>query len=518
MPRRRFDFVVGNPPYISYNECAGAGLKSFALMKSGGLSLADVYGWNLHSAPGRQKKYPPKPNLYAFFVALGFALLKKGGRFCYIIPQTLLTESDYDVLRHKLSQSYTIEKLITFAGHLFVGRGTSQGRKIATSSLIIVCGEGIARNDHQVECVHVPERELDVRDVFAEMRSNRKTYSKTISQGMLRANVDNWAFITWAPAVIAAYAAYKASSEPMALYSQHTLAEARFKHRFYFDVGYILDPEAVTESPPSGQTYIPLADFKDFTNFTNFRPRAFYPWSEKKIRLPKTSQGYEVLKQKYKILWEKSRKAKFYFTDSDVLPSMSFCQIIASDNRDEMLFLFALLNSAITRGMYRAMFKLQSEKHGMFVVVRRIKEFVRPPLIDSAERGAIKERITRLAEQALAMEFGTVGKVVKLDTMRQKFRDVAVQGGALVLDAGPRELRIPIAPAHRDRVAEGVQAYFGDRVKDSRAITLNELLTLPIVDCEAQAALFERIDELFVDLYRLKKSDWKCLRELALAE
>ena len=71
IPRRRFDFVIGNPPYIGYNQASkSVGVKLFRMMKEGSAKLSDIYGWNLHSAPGRQKKYPPKPNLYAFFMGL----------------------------------------------------------------------------------------------------------------------------------------------------------------------------------------------------------------------------------------------------------------------------------------------------------------------------------------------------------------------------------------------------------------------------------------------------------------
>ena len=157
-PRRRFDFVIGNPPYIGYNEASkSVGVKLFRMMKEGSVRLSNIYGWNLHSAPGRQKKYPPKPNLYAFFLALGFALLKDNGRFCYIIPQTVLTEPDYDVVRHHLSHDYTIESLITFAGKLFVGRGTSQRKEVNTSSLILVATKSRPPADHTVECVRSPD-------------------------------------------------------------------------------------------------------------------------------------------------------------------------------------------------------------------------------------------------------------------------------------------------------------------------------------------------------------------------
>ena len=58
--------------------------------------------------PNNGKKYAPKPNLYAFFIALGLALLKNDGKMAYIIPQTILTETDYDVLRYHLANRTTI--------------------------------------------------------------------------------------------------------------------------------------------------------------------------------------------------------------------------------------------------------------------------------------------------------------------------------------------------------------------------------------------------------------------------
>ena len=56
MPRRRFDFVIGNPPYISYNECSKQGVLIFERMKNNMVKLSNIYGANLHSAPDRQEK------------------------------------------------------------------------------------------------------------------------------------------------------------------------------------------------------------------------------------------------------------------------------------------------------------------------------------------------------------------------------------------------------------------------------------------------------------------------------
>ena len=200
MPRRRFDFVIGNPPYIGYNQASkSVGVKLFRRMKEGSAKLSDIYGWNLHSVPGRQKKYPPKPNLYAFFIALGFALLKDDGRFCYIIPQTMLTEPDYDVVRYHLSENYTIDSLIIFAGKLFVGRSTDQRKEIHTSSLILVCTKKRPAAKHTVECVSVLDRDRDVRDVLAGLLARRRKSARRVPQSELRENINNWNFITWEP-------------------------------------------------------------------------------------------------------------------------------------------------------------------------------------------------------------------------------------------------------------------------------------------------------------------------------
>jgi hypothetical protein len=57
---------------------------------------------------------------------------------CYIIPQTLLTTTDLDVLRFWLSNQMQLQKLITFQNNLFIDRGVKQTKKVATSSLVIV--------------------------------------------------------------------------------------------------------------------------------------------------------------------------------------------------------------------------------------------------------------------------------------------------------------------------------------------------------------------------------------------
>jgi len=79
IPRRRFDYVTSNPPYVGYNEASKQKVLVIKFIQEKKAQMSNIYGVNLNTVPGRIKAYAPKPNLYAFFIALGMALLKDGG-------------------------------------------------------------------------------------------------------------------------------------------------------------------------------------------------------------------------------------------------------------------------------------------------------------------------------------------------------------------------------------------------------------------------------------------------------
>lgn len=379
----RYAYVIGNPPYVSYNHAAAQGVELLARIKARERSLADVHGWNLHSAPGRRKKYPPKPNLYAFFVALGVALLAPGGRLAYLLPRTLLTEPDYDVLRHHLAHDVTIDAILEFDVALFEG--------VATSSLVLVCTKTPPAPAHAVACV----RATSLATLDGEARAR-------LPQAKLRARVENWAFVGWSPAMVERYEHYLDHSESMQIYADHAQALARFGTRFWFDVGFILDPANVCESYDPERHHA-IVDFREFVRFSTLRPTRGHPRDPATITLPKASQGLVGLRT-HKLVWPKSRAYEFYLTEVDILPSMSHAQYIASDDRGELLFLFAVLRSSLVRSIYAAMFELGAEQHGMFVAIKRIKEFVRPPRVDTPARMADKAEIIARVAEALALE------------------------------------------------------------------------------------------------------------------
>ena len=57
--RERFDYVIGNPPYIGYNECCKQKIEFTQKIKDHedvSITLGNVYGMNLHSTPNNGKK------------------------------------------------------------------------------------------------------------------------------------------------------------------------------------------------------------------------------------------------------------------------------------------------------------------------------------------------------------------------------------------------------------------------------------------------------------------------------
>ncbi len=231
-PRRRFDYVVANPPYVSYNESSKQHIPVFEQLKKGKVKLNNIYGVNLHSTPGNPKRYRPNPNLYAFFVALGLALLKDNAKLCYIIPQTFLVNADFDVLRYHLSKSVTLEKILTFSGKMFLGRGLKQNKPIPTSSLIFVASRRPPIPGHVVEIVNYQGKDGQIQDTFANISKGINTVTKTIPQETLLDNISNWNFIKLNPRQLGFYEIYKHNSEDFSSYFQHSIARTRFSDTF----------------------------------------------------------------------------------------------------------------------------------------------------------------------------------------------------------------------------------------------------------------------------------------------
>ena len=498
-PRRRFDFVIGNPPYIPYNTCSKQGILTFEQMKKGEAKLSNIYGVNLHSIPENKKKYAPKPNFYAFFIALGLALLKDNGMFCYIIPQTLLTAGDLDVVRYHLAEFTTIEKIIIFSGKMFVGRGLRQTKPVATSSLVFVVRREPPKGLHEVEVVYYKDPNDEVEKCLQNILVGKKIVKKKIRQDDLLRNVANWNFIKQDRVFLDFWEEYKSNTEGIFIYYDHSLAEQQFKNKFYFDGGANINEKYVTKIANNNYE---IFDYKnnDYRRFVATEGKNYYP-KDAKLSFPQGSQGVVVFSQKYKIIWRTRNSTKFQFCSRDILLVSNQSLTIASDNKEELLYLLALLNSRVSRLILERNL-LQEQEKAFFVPITAVKEYIRVPKINE-DNQFIKDKIIDLTEEMLEMEKVGLADLVDFSgVLRQKFDSVYVEKDKLVLEKGKEKTKLDIKK-NKSLAEKIIEENFEEKMLESgkRKISLSELKTLPAIDFDKQKQIKDHVDNLVFCLY-----------------
>jgi len=504
VPRRRFDYVIGNPPYVSYNECAKQKVLLFELMKQGKAKLNNIYGVNLHSVPESTKRYRPNPNLYAFFIALGLALLKDNGKLSYIIPQTVLTAGDLDVVRYHLAKFTTIEKIVIFSGKMFIGRGLRQNKPVATSSLIFVLSREFPNPEHRVKVVNYTDPDDDIEKCLGNIQSNKKVTRKQVNQQDLLINTNNWNLLVRGSEFIDFWKEYKRNSEDISVYYNHELAKYKYGSKFYFDSGYDIDERKRLETAPEGDYYIyPKTDKKHWSIKGN---RGYWPnvregKSPHLISLRQANQGYNLLDSKYKLLWSYANPQRFHFSSLPLIWARNQICAVGSDNKSELLYLFSLFNSLVNMLILNSLLRSENEKD-LLISTTSIKEFVRIPVVsDGSQR--VKLKIQDLAENLLELEESFLQDFVDLSkVLKQKFDKVSVEGSKLILKKDGDKIELPIKrdPSLVHKIVEENYGQEGLAL-EGETITLSELMSLPVIDIEKQKELKDLIDDLVFCLY-----------------
>lgn len=499
IPRYRFDFVIGNPPYVSYNECAKQKLLIIQLIQDGKINMGDIYGMNLNSIPSKQKSYPPKPNLYAFFIALGLGLLKDNGTLSYIIPQTILTANDLDVLRFHLSNYVTIEKIITFSGNMFIGRGIKQNRPVPTSSLIFIVKKILPTKLHQVEIINYFQKDnifFDTKDL-QNKKKWQKVDKKKILQNNLRQNFDNWNYITHPSEVLEIVYDYERNTDSFDTYRLFELAIPKYKDKFYFDVGFILDDNHKMDKD-DGNTY-QILDFKTFLGYSNFKPTKFYPKNNDLIELTRSNQGHITLTPKYSIVWRIKNNTGFKLTDQPIIFNMGAASIITSNHKEEMHYLFSLLNSPVSKLILEIFLKIPTEKEYL-VAILPIKKYIRVPKINSFNEH-IKTEIISQTEKMLEMEKQTFSDLVDFkNVMMQKFDNTEVNGNILIFHYKDNSIQCKILSNHK-LVEQAIYNIGQGKMFNIKETSITELKNTPVFDIQLQQQIKNHIDDLVFALY-----------------
>lgn len=498
IPRKRFDYVIGNPPYITYNKCSKQKILIFELMKKGKAKLSDIYGVNLHSTPKQQKKYAPKPNFYTFFIALGLALLKDNGKICYIVPQTILTSGDLDTIKYHLAKFTTIEKIFTFPGALFTGRGLKQKNKVSTSSLIFVVSKKIPSLLHKIQIINYEDSSENLEDIFKNITNNKKIKSKKILQTKLLNNAANWSFIKFPPLFADFYETYLGNSKSISIYYNHVSSEKYFKSNFYFDKGLVFPKKSVIPiTQILDDNYFKLTKLNKKHYLASLKQQAI---NKKDIRLPHGSQGLEVFNKKYKIIWRYMNYNGFFFSDQKIMIDFNYV-VISSDNNKEMLYLLSILNSSIIKIFLEKLFKTESEKD-ILLGIKTIKEFVRVPKI-TKENLHLKNKIIELTKKLLDLEKILLSELIDFSSvMVQKFNSAKVENGCLVLKQDGKEIILPIKKSKKI-VEKTINDNLGNLKLglEDKKIILSELMTTPVVDFQKQVSIKNQIDNLILALY-----------------
>jgi len=497
IPRRRFDFVIGNPPYIGYNQASKEGVLIIKLIQQNKARMSNIYGVNLNTVPNRIKAYAPKPNLYAFFIALGLALLKENGKICYIVPQNLLHSNDLDVVRYHLAEFTTIEKIITFSGKVFLGRGIKQNRPIPTSSLIFVVSRKKPPNLHRTEIVNSKGDKKELSIILNNVSKNKNVHKKKVLQKELLRRTSNWNFIKHSKAFLEFEKEYQRNSMSipkfrLGLDSQNDL---------FFDGGVLIEKNKVSNEKKSNKDF-EIFDYKsnDWNRFTISNGSAYY--SEKgPFRYPKGSQGIQTFKNKYKIIWRTRFVHNFQYTDRKILLVNNQSLAVTSNSKDIILYLFGLLNSPVNKLILEKMQKQRNEKNYL-LPLRAIKSYIKIPRTSDDNEG-VKRKVIALVQKLIEIETIYLSYLVDFSgVMAQKFDSVNVEKNSLLLKRDRKEIRLPIKK-DKNLVKKTIEGAF-EELKlnlDNKEISLSELISMPAIDYDKQKAIKDHIDDLVFALY-----------------
>ncbi len=483
--RERFDYVIGNPPYISYNQCSK---QKIEFVKN--TSMSNVYGINLNTAPGRIKAYSPKPNLYSYFIALGLALLKPKGKICYIIPQTVLINADQDVIRYHLSQNTTIEKIITFEGKMFIGRGLKQKKPVATSSLIFVARKEKPAKNHKIIVEnykpYIQSKNIDIKEY---LNPKNKT-SKSVEQDDLKNNIFNWSFLKY----------NETFAQIIKTYNKHlTINEYRnslsnYDHIVIDGSVNLLKKDIIKEDIENVTDYYIIPKMI----FGKNKAEIFgYYKKDDKIKKAQGSRNHNILLQRpYKILWKYINFDGFYYTDTTNLIPMYQQYCFASTDKSEILFLFAILNSNFTKFLLKKTFKIGNEDKLTFILgLTFVKEFIHIPKITDKNK-FIKKEIIRQTEKLIHLESLQLRNFVDFTTSKQKFEKVIVEKNNLVLIDKKGNTTVQNI-TNKINLVQNIVLQF----EKSTNINLSDLKYAQVIDLEQQNKIKQNIEYLIFALY-----------------
>jgi hypothetical protein len=288
-----------------------------------------------------------------------------------------------------------------------------------------------------------------------------------------------------------------ANSQSLEIYYNHEKAQKEFGDRFWFDGSLNIPTKDISKEKIENSYQILKIPSK------GFKPESYgYYDKNLPIKIAEGSQGMSLMKSNYKIMWNYIKPDKFYFTDNiNVLPRFQqFC--IASNNKTELLYLFAIFNSKITETIFNYNFKIGHEKDVLFGLTV-IKNFIRVPILNTPQKLEQKQKLIQLAQELLDAENVALQDLVDFDDDRvlpARFGKWEVSNGdtvvasTIILDS---TYKFPIKN-QPDLIKQTLEKEIGNS-----EFSLNQLKNLNVFDKNHQTKIKNQIDELVLGMYQI---------------
>jgi len=231
-------------------------------------------------------------------------------------------------------------------------------------------------------------------------------------------------------------------------------------------------------------------------NFTQY-----YPTDKSKIKLTRNSR-YTSLDHRYNIICRIKNFQKFMLIQYPLIFNMGQASLIATNNKDEALFILSLFNSSLNLKILKTSLKTANEKE-FLVAIKSIKQYLRIPKITDSNQ-AIKHEIIAVTDRLLSLETVLLRDLVNLNGITmQKFDSYDIQEGHLILTTNKKSVRCKILPESLKTVRNTIANKYGsvNQMITPAHITLIDLQALPAIDNDRQAKIKHYLDDLVFALY-----------------
>ena len=187
----------------------------------------------------------------------------------------------------------------------------------------------------------------------------------------------------------------------------------------------------------------------------------------------------------------------FYFSDIPIIFTMNQARAIGGENKNEILYLFALLNSKINNKVLNLIVKNEYEKN-LLLAIKTIKDYIRIPVLDAPRKLEQKQELIKLAQELLDCEKVVLQDLVDFDHDRilpLKFTKWEIKNQSLILDS---KFSFGIS-SEQTLIEETLTKEIG-----IGEFSLNELQNLPIFDKAKQDEIKNEMDEILLKLYQIE--------------